>query len=223
MGSSTTRATTPEQKKQKMVDFLSISVIKKNSDRKKKKKKQKQVLRFATKSSVRRTISITEMTEKEIQKMWIQQDEQHENEKRCQELVVRRRNSSNKTTTNNKENENNDEEEDSCRGLESYTKHGRQQKQMNRLEAMMVVLMEQEQQQQQQHRLNEEDEEEIAFQLYKEISAECQFQAELRAAQDRNEVEKDIKKEMKSNAAATNKYSSSSLSTASIVKTTVVP
>merc|ERR1719464_1107103 len=146
------------------------------------------------------------MTEKEIQNTWIQKDEKHGIRQRCLELLRKDYSHADPSIASSKSTKENEKDEETYRGLESYTNHGRRQKHMNRLEAMMLVFEEQ-QYQKQRFKKNGgsilyKNDEEIAF-VYKEISSECQFQAELRAVQDRNEVEREMKK-MDSNVSGSN-------------------
>jgi len=179
VSSSSSTSSSPEQKRQRVLRYSSIS------DNNDKKKKQKQV-RFASADIVKSTISINDMTEQEIQNTWLQQHEQHLIRLRCRELV---RSCNCTLPAGGSNNSNNEYEETYYRGLESYVKHGKQRKEMNRLEAMMLVLEEQQEQYFQAGSIY--DEEKIAF-AYKEVSVECQFEAELRAVQDQKEIEKEI-------------------------------
>jgi len=232
VSSSSSTSSSPEQKRQRVLRYSSIS------DNNDKKKKQKQV-RFASADIVKSTISINDMTEQEIQNTWLQQHEQHLIRLRCRELV---RSCNCTLPAGGSNNSNNEYEETYYRGLESYVKHGKQRKEMNRLEAMMLVLEEQQEQYFQAGSIY--DEEKIAF-AYKEVSVECQFEAELRAVKDQKEVEKEIIMNSNNNsnissnskntnskskciivksavASASTTTSCSSMSSASILKTSIV-
>merc|ERR1712032_1269546 len=126
------------------------------------------------------------MTEQEIQNTWLQQHEQHAIRQRCRELA---RDFNCTLPVGGSKNRKNKDKKTYYRGLEAYLKHGKQRKEMNRLEAIMLVLEEQKEQYLEAGYIH--DEKEIAL-AYKEVSVECQFQAELRAIQDRKEVERKI-------------------------------
>mmetsp|Transcript_47214 Transcript_47214/g.53527 ORF Transcript_47214/g.53527 Transcript_47214/m.53527 type:complete len:198 (-) Transcript_47214:66-659(-) len=140
----------------------------------KKQKKRRRVVHFSPRVHVKHTISINDMTDEEIAKTWIQEEEEYRIRKRCQELIAYA--------------EDNSSSSSSCyclRGLESHTTDGMIRKELNRYDSKMLVMDEQDQQ----YVDDRFDEEKIAS-VYQEISQQCQLQAERMAQKDRRDAER---------------------------------
>jgi len=130
---------------------------------------------FARKAKVKPTISIKDMTDSERHQSWLQDHEQASIRKHCQKLIAKVERFGSKLGNGRR----------LCiRGLESQMGDGLRRKQHNRFLSTDEVLYEQERQ----HIEGYYDDEAIAN-IYKEISGECQIEAELSAALDRKEIE----------------------------------
>lgn len=149
-------------------------------------------LRFNRQVSVKKTISVHDMSDDEISNYWMTQTEQDEIRERCKEEGRKHSSSSSKTKKKKKKItavDNADDEDNNSsfttRGLESFLTHTRQIKKMNRYEATMAVIDEIDQQYLEYGSIY--DHRQIAL-IYQEISRQCQIEAEARALVDRRDV-----------------------------------
>mmetsp|Transcript_3520 Transcript_3520/g.3994 ORF Transcript_3520/g.3994 Transcript_3520/m.3994 type:complete len:113 (-) Transcript_3520:187-525(-) len=90
------------------------------SSHKNNEKKRRRVVHFSPIVYVKSTISLNDdMTEEEIAKTWIQEEDEYQLRKRCRELIACADNHSSKSCNY------------CMRGLESHTKHGKIRKDRN--------------------------------------------------------------------------------------------
>lgn len=143
------------------------------------------------------------MTPEELATTWYTAEEQTEIRTQCRDLAR------NYTHQHGDEDDDDDDDTSICyRGLESYLPHTAQRKRMHRCEATMLVLEEQDYQDFQYQdcyphsaQIHDVMATSIA-EAYQTYSIECQFQAELRALQDHNDVVKIVQQEAREAAAA---------------------
>jgi len=142
------------------------------------------------------------MTPEELATTWYTAEEQTEIRTQCRDLA--------RTYTHQHGDEDDDNEDDALlcyRGLESYLPHTAQRKRMHRCEATILVLEEQDYQdfQYQDYPHSAQVQNQIATAIaeaYQTYSIECQFQAELRALQDHNDVLKIVQQDAREEEAA---------------------
>merc|ERR1711865_848943 len=153
---------------------------------------------------VKKTLSWKEMTPEEIATTWYTAEEQTEIRTQCRDLA--------RHYTQQQHGDDEDDNEDAAilcyRGLESYLPHTAQRKRMHRCEATILVLEEQNYQdcQYEDYPHSAHIHDQIATSIaeaYQTYSIECQFQAELRALQDHNDVVKIVQQDAREAAAAT--------------------
>ncbi|OEU19233.1 hypothetical protein FRACYDRAFT_235279 [Fragilariopsis cylindrus CCMP1102] len=158
-----------------------------NANKSKKKNNNKKRVQFFPTCTVKTTISYHNMTDKEIQATWLQQDEEKAIRRRVHNLIR-------KNGFVNSENNNNivsvDDDDECMRGLENI-----KERRWNRQSAREEVFDEQDRQDlqyytgQSYHKsMNSNDDEKIAS-LYKTCSLKCLISARLIAIQDRNDIE----------------------------------
>jgi len=180
----------------------SVSMSSRNNKRvTKKKMKKKRVVRrvhFSHTVYIKKTISIVDMTEKEISDTWLQEHEEYDIRQECQTLIAqfeqqqKQRQRLNKGTVD-------------MRGLESCTKHGKTWKDINRNERKMLVLEKQYEQQyinEDRRCIDNGDDKEIAS-VCKRVSTICQLCAQLLAIQDRSDIERYYDRKDDDNKSAT--------------------
>lgn len=143
------------------------------------------------------------MTPEEIATTWYTAEEQNEIRTQCRDMA--------RHYTHQHGDDDDNEDAILCyRGLESYLPHTAQRKRMHRCEATLLVLEEQDYQdfQYQDYPHSAHVQDVIATTIaeaYQTVSVECQFQAELRALQDHNDVVKIVEqdaRELQEEAAA---------------------
>lgn len=140
---STASSSTSSSSSSSSSSFLSSGLFN-NKKKKSKKQQRKKSVKFCSQVCIRETISIRDMSEEEIDNVWLSFDEMQEIRQRCKSiannyyLFARRL-----TKRYNRNKFKNDEEEDDTtyyRGLESCTPHTKGKKKMNRQEAFILVL-----------------------------------------------------------------------------------
>ena len=158
-----------------------------NANKSKKKNNSKKRVQFFPTCTVKKTISYHEMTDKEIQATWLQQEEEKAIRRRVHNLIR-------KNGFVNSENKNNivsvDDDDECMRGLENI-----KERRWNRQFAKEEVFEEQDRQDLQYYTgqsynksMNNNDDEKIAS-LYKTCTLKCLISARLIAIQDRNDIE----------------------------------
>ena len=161
-----------------------------NKSKNKNKNNNKKRVQFFPTCTVKKTISYHDMTDKEIQATWLQQDEEKAIRRRVHNLI-RKNGFVNSENNNNIVSVNDDDDDDECmRGLENI-----KERRWNRQSAKDEVFEEQDRQDlqyytgQSYHKsMNNNDDEKIAS-LYKTCTLKCLISARLIAIQDRNDIE----------------------------------
>jgi hypothetical protein len=149
----------------------------------------KKRVQFFPTCTVKKTISYHDMTVKEIQATWLQQDEEKAIRRRVHDLI-RKNGFVNSENNNNIVSVNDDDDDECMRGLENI-----KERRWKRQIAKEEVFDEQDRQDlqfytgQSYHKsMNNNDDERIAS-LYKTCTLKCLISARLIAIQDRNEIE----------------------------------
>ena len=153
----------------------------------------KKRVQFFPTCTVKKTISYHDMTDKEIQATWLQQDEEKAIRRRVHSLIrkngfVNSENNNNIVSVND---DDDDDDDDECmRGLEKI-----KERRWNRQFAKEEVFEEQDRQdlqyytgQSYNNSMNNNDDEKIAS-LYKTCTLKCLISARLIAIQDRNDIQ----------------------------------
>jgi hypothetical protein len=164
----------------------------------KKNNSKKRRVQFFPKCFVKHTISRHDMTDKEIQATWIQQNEEKAIRRRCQQLIKNASGHNSNSDNSNSDSDNSDDE--SMRGLEDI-----KQRRWNRQIAQDEVFDEQDRQDidydynkgrgynynnagLNDTNNNNNDDERIAS-VYKEYTLKCTISARIMAIKDRNDIE----------------------------------
>merc|ERR1711988_108257 len=159
------------------------------AERKKERKRDthtKREVRFVNdKVSIKKMISVHDMTKEEIEETWFSFDELKGIRERCKSIA----NSYYTMQLHCSDDDDDEEQDDSMyyRGLESITPHTKASKRLNRLDSIMLVLDEVDRQYEGENG-SIHDPEKIKS-LYQQISVDCQLEAEKRGIQDRKEIE----------------------------------
>jgi len=146
----------------------------------------KRRVQFFPTCTVKTTISYHDMTDKEIQATWIQQDEEKAIRRRIHKLIKKYGSISSENNNNN----NNNIDDECMRGLENI-----KERRWNRQIAKEEVFDEQDRQDLQYYNgqsyntsMNNNDDEKIAS-IYKTCTLKCLISARMIAIKDRNDIE----------------------------------